>query len=39
MGQPQAANADIVSARYLGKLPEPYSCKTVEIEGHRLKLR
>lgn len=26
-------------AKYLDKLPEPYSGKTVEIEGHRLKLR
>ncbi|GEM_PF-7125369 len=26
-------------AKYLGKLPEPYSGKMIEIEGHRLKLR
>lgn len=26
-------------AKYLDKLPEPYSGKTIEIEGHRLRLR
>lgn len=26
-------------AKYLERLPEPYSGKTIEIEGHRLKLR
>ncbi len=26
-------------AKYLDRLPEPYSGKTIEIEGHKLKLR
>jgi len=26
-------------AKYLDRLPEPYSGKPIEIEGHRFKLR